>query len=694
MARFRPGFHNNLAAQFIDDVFYNRRNLYMSLGKIDPWAEYTDNNVPVNVCDCECPDCVNKNGTFITVDYGDNSNPHRDPGNEECNETEIRNSAVYFSRLGADSISCVTKAHRWAANTYYSQWDNTKDMTDLPDDEPFFVYNSRYEVFKCLYNNKSMEMEYSKDEDGNIIKDSTGHAVVAIQSVKTPSMYEPNGVNYDVITTADGYVWKYMYTIPMTLREKFASSTMIPVQRAVQAGFYNRGAIEEINVLDPGEGYLDERRTLAVVDVPRDSNGDAVPDGVPATLDLQINPDTGSIDSVIITNRGSGYTSDPPIEIKDQEGGRGKFGNPSAILRAHIFNGELDYVTIEDPGVGYSGESVTTIAVVGDGSGCTAYPKIVDGRIVGVVVTNPGQGYTYADISANISSSRYVVTRKADFSARIGGEIIINEQSVVEQTAKVGAIYAIDVIHPGESYSTATKVIVDGDGTGCTAHAVIKGGYVSKIVVDEPGENYTYATVRFEDELRPAINTYLDASAYVILPPTHGHGYDAISELYAHTVALSTTIRNDNVLANLDQEFRQFALYTDIRTIKEKTLAKKDYEIVTFDIRTAPSDAINGLTKDTIVHIGKTPYMIVDCDLSSGRFSLIQISYIRRNIKVGDHLVYDPQDGAGIISLDIEEVNKVPEIDVHSGIMLYSNNNTPFFMADNKTFGIRTYIKF
>jgi hypothetical protein len=51
-------------------------------------------------------------------------------------------------------------------------------------------------------------------------------------------------------------------------------------------------------------------------------------------------------------------------------------------------------VTISDPGINYPFDTGTTITVQGDGSGAIFSPVIDGGRIIDVVVENPGTGYT------------------------------------------------------------------------------------------------------------------------------------------------------------------------------------------------------------------------------------------------------------------------------------------------------------
>ena len=56
--------------------------------------------------------------------------------------------------------------------------------------------------------------------------------------------------------------------------------------------------------------------------------------------------------------------------------------------------GPISYVTIEDPGTGYTAPTVSILDVYATGSGATAVATLTGGSISGISVTNPGAGYT------------------------------------------------------------------------------------------------------------------------------------------------------------------------------------------------------------------------------------------------------------------------------------------------------------
>ena len=666
MAAFRPAFHTTMASDFVDDIFYSRLNFYFYVGYIQKWPEFTDDNYTEVVCGCECEDCINKNGTVISKPFGDTTNPHKDPDNAYFHDTSIRDNIVYLHRITSENVSLVTKAYKWTSGTYYTQWDNTKDMTKLSADQPFYCYNSEYNVYKCLNNNKSYEVDGTE--------------------IQVPSTQEPKGVHYDVVKTDDGYVWKYMYTIPLTKRQRFLSTKYMPVQRSVTEEFYNRGAIQEVIVQNGGSGYSSDPLTTAIVQAPPSG-------GKQAEISLYINTDTGSIDAVEITNPGSGYKTNPKITIVDLTGrGVGQFGN-SANLVGHINKkGQLSFVSIDDPGLNYPADTATTIVCSGDGTGFVGYPKILDGEIVGVVVANPGEGYTYADIRAFCSKNPALV-EPAVFTTKIGNNITINDQSVVEQMATPGQIYAIEVTNPGGDYSTATEVVIEGDGTGCEAHAEIAGNKISRVVIDQPGSGYTTATIIFKDLNRKEPNDNPAAEAYAILPPRNGHGYNAIEELNGDTVSMHINIRSDNLLAGLGQEFRQFGIIKGLKGLQTQSTVSMAETLATFKVTIEPPTTTSeNLAEDSIVYIDGIQHRVVD--IKGNTYELQQLRYIYHQITTDSTFEYtDPISGRkyGYV---IQSVDKVPEVDKYSGQLLYNSNNLPFYMQDNKTFGLRTFLRF
>lgn len=145
----------------------------------------------------------------------------------------------------------------------------------------FYVRNSKDQVFKCLYNadvNSTIQPEI--DIDGQLPENP-------------------------YILTGDGYKWKYLYTIPYGLKQKFFTTNWMPAVKdnTVVAGSLD-GRIDIINILDGGSGYYTigqsgNSNTLPIISV--------VGDGTGANVTAKV--ESGVITDLNILSGGSGYTT-------------------------------------------------------------------------------------------------------------------------------------------------------------------------------------------------------------------------------------------------------------------------------------------------------------------------------------------------------------------------------------------------
>lgn len=116
------------------------------------------------------------------------------------------------------------------SNVSASRKDNTYPYTA----NTFYVRNTRDQVFKCLFNNSraNSTIEPTIDIDGQLPENP-------------------------FILTSDGYKWKYMYTIPAGLKQRFFTSRWMPVANdSVVVAAATDGRIDLIKVLWGGSGYL------------------------------------------------------------------------------------------------------------------------------------------------------------------------------------------------------------------------------------------------------------------------------------------------------------------------------------------------------------------------------------------------------------------------------------------------------
>jgi hypothetical protein len=232
-----------------------------------------------------------------------NDNSPDTPRDTVADEFYYWDDMLAIKRIQTSDVAHAVPRRNWTSGKYYDayrhDYNGVTAGVDIDSgggttpatlfDANFFVITDEYNVYKCL--------------------DNRGAANTVVASTT-----KPTGTSTTAITTADGYVWKYMYTISPADVIKFVSTDFIPVKTITS----NPGSTD---------AYYDQWLVAA------------------AAVD-------GSINNVVVTSGGTGYTSAP------------------------------------------------SVAITGDGTGATATATIDvgSGAVVGITITNAGSGYTYANI--------------------------------------------------------------------------------------------------------------------------------------------------------------------------------------------------------------------------------------------------------------------------------------------------------
>jgi len=155
-------------------------------------------------------------------------------------------------------------------------------------DAKFYVMNSSYEVFKCLYN-------------GEDPSNTTGQNATEEPSTAGSNYASSTGLYTE--TTGAKYIWKYMYTIPTDDVLKFLSSDFLPIvlpanaSRTAVVAQAVVGACDVVLIEDAGSG-LPASQTL-YTGIKGDGTGGKV---------KFVTNGSGTITSAEIEARGSGYT--------------------------------------------------------------------------------------------------------------------------------------------------------------------------------------------------------------------------------------------------------------------------------------------------------------------------------------------------------------------------------------------------
>ena len=412
---------------------------------------------------------------------------------------------------------------------------------------------------------------YCLTDDFNVYKclDNNNNAI---------STYKPIGTVVDPVVMPDGYMWKYLYSIPIALRNKFLTDVYMPVVNSIRSQFYSGGEILNVRVDNQGQNY-----TFANISV--------AGDGYRAS-------DPVLIDHIVISNAGTGYTSgatltiDPPISGANtwQNGIQiligqsveynnnlytatvtGTLASPGPSHRSGVvangtaalkyvgtratgtlttsgglvtgctLNGNVYDITMTSGGLGYSSSPTVTLSG-GAGSGFVGQ-AVMSGTSVGKIqVVDPGYGFTSVPTLALgtpwVASTAYTVGQQIYYSNRLYTVTVAGTSNASSPTIN-GAITSIAVSSGGTGYSSVTPPVITisapdvSTGTQAVATPVIVSGVITGFTVTAGGSGYINApTVT----ITSTVGTGAVAGAVTLQTATNG----TMTLRYAGVVATGT----------------------------------------------------------------------------------------------------------------------------------------------------------
>ncbi len=349
-------------------------------------------------------------------------------------------------------------------------------------------------------------------------------------------------------------------------------------------------------------------------------------------------------------------------------------GNPT-----HDVTGEVDSITIDAGGSGYT--SVPTVVIQGDGDGlASGTATIASGAVTGVTITASGSGYSFAFVSfvggGGSGAAGTVNLGDADSLPAL--------QSAVEGASVNGTLDRVIVTSPGQDYAESdVQVQVQGDGTGAEASAYVNSatGALTKIRVTNPGSGYSYANIIITNTSAPGTG----ATARAIVSPQGGHGSNAPRELFAHNVGVTVSFSdNDNRDLILGNDFRQIALIKNVKTPAG----------VTYTTNTA--------TTCFIINVAAVTQYAVDDVLTSddgGTFTVIQIDSTNKNVYLTSEIPLITANSTltnttkNISNLSINSLTQ-PEVDNATGEVIYLDNRSPIIRSADQVEQIKALIRF
>ncbi len=345
------------------------------------------------------------------------------------------------------------------------------------EDADFYVVTDEYNVYKCLDNN-----------NGGLSKT------------------KPTGTQLDPIKTPEGYIWKFMYNIPINLRNKFYTDEYIPVVSALTNHFYSNGTIDNVYITNRGSGY-----SSAIVSV----TGDGYRESDPIL-----------ITAATVVSEGTGYSPGATIEFSPPFPAASLFvPNGFVNLGQIIKNTDEDYYEVSTPGQFGPVEPSHKFGTVLNGTAALKYRGTTmkgsitlknDQNIVSLELTATGSGYTVPPVitiddptgqgaqitaiigqssisSVSVNNTLSNNTYVSPILTVVGGG---GSGAILQPVVVGGVIESVSVISGGSGYtSTPTIRIEDPTGTGATMTAQLSGSPILDVVIVDGGEGYTDPTV-------------------------------------------------------------------------------------------------------------------------------------------------------------------------------------------------------
>ena len=274
-------FRTENANNFRDAIVSTDNSVYLFVGKSDAWSDVITDNT-----DTEAPNPVDN-----IVDVND-----------------AWQNAIAMKRATASDVINIIPRHDWTSGNFYPAWDDAD--TDVYSTD-FYIITDEFKVYKCI----------------------KAPATLSGSTVK------PTQTNVNPTAEADGYIWKYMFTVFTTEATRFLTNFYIPVK----------------TVKLPESGDVNDLSADEQVKYAYQNDSEAL---------------NGKIFRYVITNGGSNYTVAPTVNV---------FGDGSgAVATADINNGVVTEVRVTGTGSTFqtnagSGYNVAYVTLTGgNGTGATA----------------------------------------------------------------------------------------------------------------------------------------------------------------------------------------------------------------------------------------------------------------------------------------------------------------------------------
>jgi hypothetical protein len=322
-------------------------NLYMSIGKPTAWLNDANPPTPED-----------------SIGYG----------------YAVKTAAIAMKKVGLTDMTLAIPRINWTPNTVYTMYEHDLAEEIIPNSYVITEGSNQYNVYKCINNQK-------------FIDDST--TSVAVQSTVKPTSTSAS----EIETTADGYKWKFMYSISLSDSLKFLTKDYIPVT-TIQYDPLDAASAEGVQwqvqqSALTAPGHIDQVKLMPNIVGGAETGGV----GYHANLvrsDIALSGGTThmitGVDSSMANDMYKGYHM---VDISKSPPEQGK------ILNA-VTSGTSVTFTLDSSLSGGANSSIIIAPGItinsGNGSGFSAYGIVSNGgsqgKISNIVITNKGTNYT------------------------------------------------------------------------------------------------------------------------------------------------------------------------------------------------------------------------------------------------------------------------------------------------------------
>jgi len=362
-------------------------NMYFFIGRPQTWNTATVSGVTSYAGQV----AGSQHSTSYTASPDENNPPT--PVDNFNYEKEIFDDMISLKKVNSSGVRLVINRYNWTSGTTYSMYRpnyNADYKANSAGENASNLYNAKfyvvndYKVYKCIYNGSTP---------------SNPNGVV--------STVAPTGTSTSIFTTADGYKWKFMYSIGTDDVLKFYTTSYIPTPAAWGTG----------SAGDPTNG-----------------------------VDVKAAAVDGGIDTIVVKNGGSGYTDGTYTNVPIR-GDQALHGGTDAECTLVVSGGVITTATVTTAGSGYSFASVnvnsTEISGIGGGSGA----------ILEVIL--PPQGGHGFDVYRELGAKRAIVNVKLEYDESL-------EFPVDSDFRRIGILRdpkdSGGVVATGSTYSALTSI--------------------------------------------------------------------------------------------------------------------------------------------------------------------------------------------------------------------------------------------